>query len=90
MSYICNNFTEEEINKLYNKGADWHPSGALTIDKMTLKDHEFGVYWWMDLISDYQWVKGDWTCDELIEALDADIKEGLRFEGCLEKYCIDQ
>ena len=90
MSYICNNFTEEEIEKLYNKGADWHPTGATTYNTATPKDFEFGLWWWMDLISDYQWIKGDWTCDELIEALDTDIKNGLRFAECCEKYCVDQ
>ena len=38
MSYICNNFTEEEIEKLYMKSADWHPSGAITVGSATLKD----------------------------------------------------
>ena len=90
MSYIYENFTEEEIEKLYNQGAEWHPSGAVTINKMTQKDYEFGVYWWMDLISDEKWVKSDWTCDELIEALDTDIKNGLRFDQCHEKYCVPQ
>ena len=90
MSYICDKFTEEEINKLGDKGADWHPSGAIHYSTSKIEDHVDGLWWWMDLINDYKWVKSDWTCDELIEALDTDIKAGLRFEGCLEKYCIDQ
>ena len=90
MSYICNNFTEEEIEKLYGKSVDWHPTGATTYGTATPKDFEFGLWWWMDLIHDYQWVKDDWTCDELIEALDKDIKDGLRFDECCEKYCVPQ
>ncbi len=90
MSYIWNNFTEEEIEKLYGKSVDWHPTGATTYGTATPKDFEFGLWWWMDLISDYQWVKDDWTCDELIEALDKDIKDGLRFDECHAKYCVPQ
>lgn len=90
MSYICNNFTEEEIEKLYMKSADWHPSGAITVGSATLKDYDFGLWWWMDLVNDEKWIKDDWTCDELIEALDKDIKDGLRFDECHAKYCVPQ
>lgn len=90
MSYICNNFTEEEIEKLYNKGVDWHPSGNNTYSSAKVEDHIYGLWWWMDLVNDEKWVKSDWQCDELIQALDTDIKAGLRFDECHAKYCVPQ
>ncbi len=87
MHWICDNFTEEEIEKLYNKGKDWHPSGTMCVAYATKEDGH--LFWWMDLIMDEMWVKDDWTCDQLIEIFDEDVKNGLGFDECYKKYCVD-
>tara|TARA_Y100001963_G_C6674862_1_gene396901 strand:- start:687 stop:953 length:267 start_codon:yes stop_codon:yes gene_type:complete len=87
MSWIYDKFTEEEIEKLYGKGKDWHPSGAMC--PAHAKKEDGHLFWWMDLISDEMWVKDDWTCDKLIETLDVDVKNGLGFDECHKKYCVN-